>query len=237
MKKIVKLKKLVVVWTVLLALLTLIVVREACFPTQNCKQKYEKCAKEALVQHEMRKRGEVRRLGKQQRFGVTKHMWMAEKKPRLELELNGAKSEVSLEKSFFRSKVLETFTDVTGTIQEELFWRDLEGNEYSLNEEGKFIKKKTKEIATCDEATLKPFQRFRYFEADNAVYDYYYNTLIAHTVAFWTYEAPSHAFLSDFRNLWPTTSGTAASMTLFHEGAPGTIQFSAENLNMEVVQK
>lgn len=197
---------------------------------------YNKMAYETLKKHVARKSGSLKKVTKQIRYDVKKQLWLSEKPPRLSVELQGSRSEVNITMKKSTTRFIETFYDAQGIMQQELFYKLPDGKEVIFAEKGELKRKSDPLILLTDEekAKLEPMQRFRYFEADHAIYDYQTHTLIAYDVNFWTYVAPGHELIIDREKLWPESSGNASSMTVCHGGSVGALQFAAENLNMQV---
>jgi hypothetical protein len=182
--------------------------------------------------HVARKSGKTRQHADEKRYTVVKRLWLSDTAPRLELEMRGAESKIDLTTSQKGAECTEVLYDVQGVVQEELFYMDEQGDEYSLLSNGMVKSKKVD--GEVSPAALIPMQRFRYFEANRAVYDYRNNTLIAYDVNFWTYCTSGHELKHEYDTLFPQTAGVASSMTLCHKGTVGSLQFSAENLKMQL---
>ena len=242
----------------IIAIIALVVFIRAMIILPHEQKKYDKHASTYLEKHNARKEGLERRVSKQERFHVIKHLWLSGKEPRLEVELKAVRSEVGATVVKAETRLIETFHDTEGMVQEELFYKDGDGHEYILSDKGEVVKKgkqptllpqtilpiaeklpevnldQVSEKTNPSLTDLTPMQRFRYFEADSAIYDYHSNALIASQVDFWTYIAPGHELVRSRDGLWPESSGSAGTMTLSHLGTVGSLQFSAENLNMEM---
>ena len=198
---------------------------------------YNQMAQDQIEKHELRKKGEVKKETKHVRWNVLKRLWLSDKVPRLGVEMQGARSEVTVGMKKSEARLVETFHDVQGVIQQELFYKTQNGEEIVFTENGG-LKKRGQSAESPEEifdvTVLQPMQRFRYFEADRAIYDFRTHTLIAYNVNFWTYCVQGHDLTKERSNLWPETSGSATSMTVCHAGSVGTLQFAAENLNMQI---
>ena len=219
---------------------------------------YEKHVKQLQDKHEARKKGVNKDFSKQTRWNVTKRLWMVDHAHRKEVEVSGSRSEIDIFMRKNEAKLVETFYDVKGYTQQELFFRAKDGKEYVYDEKGGLKKRGKADPALAleqaetaspekengdtvkdsseaiDIAELEPMQTFRYFEADRCVYDYYTQSLIAYDVNFWTYTAKGHKLQKNLEALWPESSGSATSMTMCHEGSLNSLEMSAENLNMQV---
>ena len=56
--------------------------------------------------------------------------------PRMQIELEGAKSEVHIMMQKSEARLTETFADVQGVIQQELFYKEAAGLEYIMTDNG-----------------------------------------------------------------------------------------------------
>jgi hypothetical protein len=196
---------------------------------------YNRDTYEALKKHVARKSGTIKKVTKQIRWNVNKRLWLSEKPPRLSVELQGSRSEVNITMKKSETRFIETFFDAQGIMQQELFYKLPDGKEVVFGENGELKRRgETVPATDIDKDLLQPMQRFRYFEAEHAIYDYQTHTLIAYDVNFWTYVAEGHEIVKDREKLWPESSGNASSMTVCHGGSVGALQFAAENLNMQV---
>ncbi len=195
---------------------------------------YDTLAREILEKHELRKHGEEKEVTRQIRKNVSKTIFFSEPKGRLEIELRGVRSEVGVFQKKSDAKLVETFSDASGFIQEELLYHLADGTQARQRDDGTFYICKAQEEQTVEKETVRPMQRIRYFMADVAIYDYHAETLIAYNIHFWTYIVPGHELIKDVSGLKAESEGTARSMTIHHMPKEG-IQFSAENLNMEMV--
>jgi hypothetical protein len=248
-------------WTSVVCTLGAFFLWRALTVTEKDQIVYEKHVKQLQEKHEARKKGINKDFSKQTRWNVTKRLWMVDKTLRKEVEVSGTRSEIDIFMRKNEAKLVETFYDVKGYTQQELFFRAKDGKEYVYDEAGK-LKKRGKldpnqalekrestpleqegtELVEAGEIKgneinineLEPMQTFRYFEADRCVYDYYTQSLIAYDVNFWTYTAKGHKLERSLSELWPESSGSASSMTMCHEGTLNSLEMSAENLNMQV---
>lgn len=145
------------------------------------------------------------------RKGVVKTMWVQDGPFERMATMNCATSELGVVRQQARVHLTETFHRVHGVIQEELFYQQQEGQEAPL-----------------------PRQRFRYFEAERAVYDFQDQSLVAHEVTFWNYSADGHTLISEIDGLTADAEGAARSLTM-HLGAAHRIpDFQAEHLEMQL---
>jgi hypothetical protein len=173
---------------------------------------------------------ELRELTQQTRWGVTKEIFVADGPLYRVVNLQAARSEIHVAAKRPHMRVVEHFYDAKVYVQQELFYVTPDGTEVVYDAAGKLIarSKKPKEI---DPSKLMPKQRFRYFIAKQAMFDFHTDQLFAEDVQFWAYTADGHERLEDFSALQPDAKGTASKMTL----QVGKNEFSAENLKVELL--
>ena len=249
-------RKPFVVWTVVVGLFFSYVIFKSFSVSSKDQKRYDVQSQAQLTKHIARKSKVEKELPKQTRYDVTKRLSLSEKRPRHEIELHGSRSEIDIFMRKSEARLIETFYDVQGVMQQELYYKDAKGKEYVLDEKGELKKRGSQaqaqkkkdgeaeviqqtelaveEVVQLDVKKLEPMQSFRYFEADRAIYDYYTHSFVAYDVNFWTYTTKGHTLVKNCDDLWPESSGSASSMTMCHEGRLSTAQFSAENLSMQV---
>jgi len=225
-------KKYLLYLIALLVLLSVSIVRAYRIP-KSVEKAYEKEREMEFLDHLQRKEKKQEDLGKQQRKTVVKHLYFGDKKPRPQVLFEGKKSELAFMKKSAQSEVKETFEEVSGIIQEELFYKDIEGNEYAFDKEGT-LKAKNEKGKEQNLSKLTPCQRFRTFQAERAVYDYHKGILLAYTVFFWTYEKEGHELIRDVSDLSCKMKGEAESMILRQGKERSKMECAAENLHIEV---
>lgn len=193
-------------WLVILTLVTGLVIYRTARVTPEDEQKLERLlSSQPRKLHKDRLRTEEE-VTRQTRWNVVKRIWMSDADTRRVLQIGASRSELTLYAKKADMHLVETFYHVTGVIQQELYTEE-----------------------------AKPMQRFRYFEADHAVYDFQTRTLLVYNVRFWGYRTEGHEVIDNPHTLSPEVMGTANSMTLFSEG--GSKQFAAENLKMHILQE
>jgi len=200
--------------------------------SEQDQEAYDMLAKEILEKHLARKMGEEKEVTKQVREQVKKTFFFTSGSQRLEIELQGVQSEIGVFQKKSDARLIESYTDAICFIQEELFYVFADGKEAVLVQDGYVPEDKLDALPVAVNVLL-PKQRIRYLEADLAIYDFHSQILIAYNVSFWTYTVDGHTLPKSVKNLHPLTKGTARSMTMSY-GANGELQFSAENLNMEM---
>ncbi len=147
-------------------------------------------------------------LTRQERWGVTKKIWISDGSDgRRLMQLSGSRSEITVAAKNKDLHFIETFYDVQGMMQQELFYVVKDGQKV-------------------------PMQRFRYFETDRAVYDFQTRSVACDAVRFWTFEAAGHEVIEKPLALPPQAVGHASSMTLYagHEET----QFCAQDLELQI---
>ncbi len=199
---------------------------------------YDALSLQQQRRHMARRMPQEKEYPKQVRYGVTKRIWLSNALPRPSCELKGSRSEVSIFMKKSEARIVETFYDVHGIVQQDLFYRDDQGRDYEMVQGVCVLKGKAeKNEPDANDANmppLHPMQRFRYFEAERAIYDFATHTLTAYGVHFWTYEGPEHELIYNYNGLWPMATGSATSMTMLHTGTTlKGMQFSAEELAMQ----
>jgi hypothetical protein len=166
---------------------------------------------------------EEREITRQIRRGTTKKVWISDGSLRKILSVAGARSEISVFSDKKTSRIVETFYDASGVIQDALLFRLQNGKEVTYNE-----------LQSLPKDTLSvPIQRFRYFEADQAVYDFALKNLVATNIYFWTYIAQGHEVVENFEGLASIAEGFASRMTIV-SAANDEGQFFAEDLKLEI---
>jgi hypothetical protein len=145
------------------------------------------------------------------RKGVVKTMWLQDGPLERMVNIHCDSSELGVVREQARVHLTETFHQVRGVIQEELFYEEVAG-----------------------QATAVPRQRFRYFEAAHAVYDFQDQQLVAHDVTFWNYSADGHELVSQIAGLVPDAKGAARSLTMHLAAARSVPDFQAEHLEMQL---
>lgn len=148
-----------------------------------------------------------RELTKQIRWGVLKKMWIDDGPSRRIFQLAGSRSETSVYTKDSSMQLIETFYDVEGVVQQELFYKGPDGKELSVKEAK----------ALGKDHSLQPMQRFRYFEAQRAVHDPQAHSVTAYEVKFWTFLAEGHDIVENPLKLPPEAVGQAISMIVFSE--------------------
>jgi hypothetical protein len=209
-----------------------IAVKATQIPVRDLK-KYEHKAAEQLAKHIARKSGVEREMTKQVRKDVMKRVYLVDHGgPRRLIEFRAKQSEVSVFMKKSQARLEETLYDVDGFMQQELFYVLPQGEEVEIGKDGVLRCKEDKRAVNVEKEKLKSMQRFRYFQAKRAVYNYENNTLIAYDARFWTYCVPGHKPIYDRAKYSPESTGTASALTLY-EGNLDNFEFSAEHIDVQ----
>lgn len=134
-------RKPLLLWTTLVTLLFLFVFLKGMYISKKDQSSYETQAREQLAKHIARKKGIEKELPKQTRWDVTKRLWLSEKNPRHEIELHGSRSEIDVFMRKSEARLIETFYDVQGITQQELYYKAADGKEYVYDDKGKLRKR------------------------------------------------------------------------------------------------
>ncbi len=176
-------------------------------------------------------RKEMRELTQQTRVGVSKEIFINEGPLRRILDLKAARSEISVLSKRPHMRVQETFYDVTGLVQHELYYVAPNGKEVIYNEEGILVFRDKKPVDPG--LKLLPKQHFRYFTANEALYDFHTGQLLAEECQFWTFTADGHEKVENPLSLVPEAEGEAKRMTFFVGSQDAKNQFSAEFIKVQ----
>lgn len=173
-------------------------------------------------------------LTKQVRWDVHKMMWISEGPLRRILELQAKRSEMAMFAKRRNLQFVETFYNASGIVQQELYYKDSNDNEYVLAKDGTLHLRGKKEPvpAPFDMTKLTPMQTFRYFEAEKALYDFDAESLLAMDIKFWTYIVEGHELYKNISKLTAVALGQAHSMTLPKKNEER--EFYAENLRLQI---
>jgi len=174
-------------------------------------------------------------LTKQTRWGVTKKIYISDNPLRREIVLKAKRSELLVLSQRPHLRVSETFYEVQGIAQHELFYLLEDDTEVSYDDQGVLKRHDLKPLDPT--LALKPMQRYRYFEAESAIYDFHSHELLAQDVTFWTYTVPGHAVVQERAGLTPEAQGKASRMTLFINAQDAQKSISADNLSVQFSTK
>lgn len=227
-------KKPLIVWLTLLCLTGLFLLFKATGISYKDEEKFRELVESSPKKQRKDRIRQKQELTQQTRWNVTKTIYIAEKPLKRQVELKAKRSKVVVISKRPHMQVSETFFDVNGIAQQELYYRLKDGSEVLYNEQGNLITRTGKPLDPyIDKTSLEPTQRFRYFEADRAVYDFQSHQLIAHNVHFWTYTTSGHDVVLDRALLDPEATGKASRMVLYLNASDAKKSFSADNLSFE----
>ncbi len=179
-------------------------------------------------------RREKRELTNQTREIVSKTMYLGDGPLRRLVDMNASRSDIRVVAKKPHMRVVETFYDVTGIMQHELYYVTKDGKEVIYNDDGKLtFRDKLPPSTPIDVSILSPKQHFRYFEAKEAMFDFHTSQLLATDVRFWTFSADGHDVLENPFVLMPEAVGEASKMSFFLSGENNKNNFSAEFLKVQ----
>jgi hypothetical protein len=169
---------------------------------------------------------------------VVKTIWLTEGAGERVVELVSESSEIDIHVKKARTQLVETFYQVHGLVQQELFYRLPDGTDLIVGATGNLVTRANKPTQySVEDSSLEPRQRFRYFEAKRAVYDFHKQSLIAYEVTFWNYSASSHLLQRQFFDLAPEAIGQARRLTLHFSSRSFMPLFQAENLDIRMLKE
>jgi hypothetical protein len=223
-----------VIWLGVLTFCMAAVVWQATRSSESEERKYQQVVASQPRKIRKNKLKEKSELTKQTRWGVQKKIWSSDGPLRRVMKLDAMRSELGMFTHKKSCQLIETFYTVRGIIQQELFYKDQDGKEYLYDDHGELVERTSEKKQNVDISLLTPMQRFRYFEAEKAIYDFHMQSLIALDVQFWTFQAEGHDVCENPLSLIPFAKGTASSMTMSEKHDDENMQFYAENLKLEI---
>lgn len=218
----------------LLVLFGVIVLLQATGVSSNARMRYEEIIASQPKKARKDRLKQKHELTKQIRWDVQKTMWISEGPFRRMLDLYAKRSEVTMFAKHNSLHFVETFYNASGIVQQELFYKDSNANEYVVAKDGTLkVRGKTESLPVLfDISQLIPMQCFRYFEAEKAIYDFDAESLLAMDTKFWTYIIEGHDLCKNTKGLVPAAIGRASSMTLPRKNSER--EFYAENLRLQI---
>jgi len=151
---------------------------------------------------------------KQERFGVTRSIWMQDSfKLRRQFFLEADTAEGGASLSGKNSAFKETYTNPKGWLQEELFW-ELNGEKVVPVGES-WAKESSRNAIIPDEECKKivPMQHLRFFDAQTAEWDPEASRLVANSAYFCVLKVEGHDLPQTLDMTKAVVKGTARSMT------------------------
>lgn len=223
------------IWLGLLLVLVAFFAMRSFFASQSETEKLHSLVESSPRKIRKERKKEAREFTQQARYGVKKEVFIASGPLRRLFELTAATSTLQVVSKNHHMRVLETFQDAQGLIQEELYYILPSGKEVVYDDAGVLVYRGNKPLERdLDVSLMRPMQHFRYFIAREAVYDFHTNQLIAEGVRFWTYTAEGHSRVEDPMQLFPEAEGEASRMTFYVSGSGNQNQFSAEFLKIDI---
>ncbi|MCE5317432.1 MAG: hypothetical protein LLG04_08770, partial [Parachlamydia sp.] len=176
-------------------------------------------------------------LIQQKRTGILKDIFYLQDHTRLSVHLTAANSTIELDQQKESPEIIEQLNEVTGFMQEELFYQLPDGREAFLQDNGRLLlrngdPRKDKDWIEFPFTSLMPMQSMRYFEADHATYYYKSNHLLTQQVKVFRYVIPGHEPVSNVEGFKPVFTGVAQSAEI----ALADTQFKASELKATYFQ-
>ncbi len=218
-------------WLSLLVVLGLFFVLKSSHSSQAKENELHDIVDASPRKLRKQQRKELRELTQQTRYGVSKEIFINEGPLRRVLDLKAERSEIRVLSKRPHMRVQETFYNVNGLVQHELYYIAQNGKEVIYSDEGHLIYRDKKPVEQG--TTLTPKQHFRYFMADEAVYDFHTGQLLAEECQFWTFTANGHEKVENPLALIPEAEGEAKRMTFFVGSDSAKNQFSAEFIKVQ----
>lgn len=173
----------------------------------------------ALLQKSDRSVHEAEHL-QQTHQGVNKHFWWIKNGHRLQMELLSDHAVMAMH----HKEIVEQMKNVSGVIQEELYYLLPDGQEATVIEQDRALLRNGKWHTLHPNTQCKPMQSFQYLEAKNASYEYHANRFVADQVKLSRYTLEGHELKKNIKNLEPTLTGTAQSVEMtFAEKEPQVV--------------
>jgi len=177
--------------------------------------------------------GRVNLQLKQERFGVTRSIWMQDNydlRRQFFLEADSAEGGASL--SGKNSSFKETYAKPKGWLQEELFW-ELRGEKVLPHGEKWVRESSGTEIPKKEYPKIIPMQHLRFFDSQTAVWDPDANSLVAHSAYFCVLRIEGHKIPQTLDMTKSIAKGTARSMTFAFDDK-GRQQVSCQGVRLQL---
>jgi len=221
-------------WSIIILTLVLLI---TSYRIHQSKVKYYDKAKES-------RRGSIRKARegredlhlKQERFGVTRSIWMQDDfnvRRQFFLEADSAEGGASL--SGKSSSFKETYAKPKGWLQEDLFW-ELRGEKVVPHGEG-WVKEDSVNsvISEKDYAKIVPMQHLRFFDAQTAEWDPETNHLIANSAYFCVLKLEGHELPQTLDMTKAIAKGTARSIRFAFDDK-GKQQVSCQGVQLQLTK-
>lgn len=223
------------IWLSLMLLLAIFLILKASVVSVSEQEDFRELIDSSPKKLRKLRRKESRELTQQKRWIVCKQIYVADGPLRRLIEISAKRSEIRVMSKKPHMRVEETFYDAKGLVQHELFYVANDGREFAYDEQGNLYQRTPQGSVeqVPHVSTLQPKQRFRYFEADRAIYNFHTHQLLAHHIKFWTFTADGHEALREPFGNAAQAEGQASRMTLYVSGPHSKNQFSAEHLKIQ----
>ncbi len=219
-------------WSIIVVMVLLF---SASYRIHQSKVKYYDKAKES-------RRGSIRKARegkadlhfKQERFGVTRSIWMQDNfKVRRQFFLEADSAEGGASLSGKNSSFKETYAKPKGWLQEELFW-ELRGEKVIPNGEG-WVKEASPNSVISDEDQTKiiPMQHLRFFDAQTAEWNPETNHLVANSAYFCVLKLEGHELPQTLDMTKAIAKGTARSIRFAFDNK-GKQQVSCQGVQIQL---
>lgn len=177
-------------------------------------------------------------LVQQKRTNIRKEIFYLQGNIRLSVFLTAANSTLALDQQGKSPEIIEKLNQVTGYMQEELYYQLPDGREAFLQDNGRLLlrngdPRKDHDWVEYPLTSLIPLQSLRYFEADHATYFYKSNHLLTEQVKVSRFVLPGHILVPDVKGFKPVFTGVAQSAEI----ALADTQFKANQLKATYFQE
>lgn len=169
----------------------------------------------------------------QQRKGVQKDVLLMQGNERLQLRLTSQEAVMIFDHQVDETQLIEKMHGVKCWMQEELFYLLPDGREALLQDNGKLLirhedPQNRKGWVEASTKGVKPMQILRYLEADDAVYFYKSEQVVAENVQVSRFILPGHTLIDDLTSYKPHIKGKAKKVEFSLSGKE--INFKAYQL-------
>lgn len=156
-------------------------------------------------------------VAKQQRSGVSKEIFYEDPNgAKLRMRIQSDNSDIIFNRQEGATEIFEKLHHVVCCMQEEIFYKTTDGKEVEKGADGRFALRggPSDRQEMFDEKDILPQQLVRYIEADEALYNFHTQTLIASHPQVARYLLPGHNLPENFEIEAPMMEGVAAKVTV-----------------------
>jgi len=172
---------------------------------------------------------------KQQRFGVTRSIWIQdESEIRRQFFLEAKRAEGGAAIANKTPSFNEIFHTTKGWLQEELFWEYQGERVERRGSEWVYSNSPNKSLEKA--ASPTPMQHLRFFDAEQADWNPTSNTLVAHTSNFCVLKIEGHSLPTNLDNANVMARGKAKSLT-FSFDSHGHEQVTCQGVQIQLHNK